>query len=99
MNRPNIPSTVILNIGNDSALLHTRALLLGSAGYIITSTSSIREAIEWFQTGDFDLVVLCHSLSEQEREHLIRVIRKGGSAIPVLFVTAANVRTQIGLPI
>lgn len=86
-----LPSTVILMVGHDPALLNTRGLLLRSVGYIVTSTASTQEAIELFQAGDFDLVVLCHSLPEQDREHLIQAIRNGGSATPVLFVIAANV--------
>lgn len=81
---------VILNVGQDVSLLSTRHMLLQSAGYIVESTSSIARAFNRLRDGDFDLVVVCHSLSEGERTNLTNSIRETGSAIPVIFVSAGN---------
>jgi DNA-binding response OmpR family regulator len=85
---PAIPSTLILNIGQDRALLDSRGLVLQSAGYTVESICSIEQAIDRFKAGVFHLVVLCHSLSEKERERLIRHIRVDGPATPVIFTAA-----------
>jgi CheY-like chemotaxis protein len=84
---PNISATLILSVGRDAALLSTRDLLLQSAGYIVESSCSIEEATDRFRTGDFDLVILCHSIPERERQRLVQVIRDYGSATPVVFVS------------
>lgn len=84
------PSTVILSIGHDPELLSIRNLLLRSAGYIVQSASSIERAINSFREGDFDLVVMCHSLSEEERVRLTRYIREDGSSVPIIGVAAGS---------
>lgn len=83
------PSTIILNVGQDPELLRTRALILRAQGYAVESCS-ICEAINCFRAGDFDLVILCHSVPQEERERLICLIRDCGCSTPVLFVAAAS---------
>lgn len=83
---PELPSTVILNVGYDPTLLDTRCMLLRAVGYIVEPASSIEEAIHRFRSGDFDLVVLCHSVREEDRDRLIGWIRDSGSSTPVITV-------------
>jgi CheY-like chemotaxis protein len=83
-----ISSALLLNVGYDQALLSTRTLVLRSAGYIVESAVSIEEAFQRFRTGDFDLVILCHSIPEEARQRLIQQIRDYGSATPVVFIAA-----------
>lgn len=85
-----IPSALILSVGCDPSLLSTRSLLLQSAGYAVESASSVEDAIRRFRQGDFDLVILCHSLPEKERQRLIVLIRDYGSTIPLLLIAAAS---------
>jgi DNA-binding NtrC family response regulator len=49
----------------------------------VTSAVSIREAIERFKAGDFDLVLLGHSIPREDRERLTFLIRASGSHVPV----------------
>jgi len=79
--------TVVLSVGLDPQLLETRNLVLQSAGYIFVSAYSIKEAVERFQQGDFDLVLLCHSVPAKEKDHLFCWIRASGSRIPVVCVS------------
>lgn len=81
---------VILSVSHDPTLLSTRHMLLQSAGYIVESASSVERAIRSLRNGDFDLVVLCHSLPEEERARLMRGIRARGSSTPVVFVAAGS---------
>jgi CheY-like chemotaxis protein len=83
-----IQSALILNVGRDPVLLNTRRLLLESAGYLVESACSTKDAINQFRSGDLDLVVLCHSVPEEERDYFIGLIRDYGSLIPVIFVAA-----------
>lgn len=87
---PGHHSTVILNLGHDTVLLSARHMVLESAGYIVESTSSIARALKSLSEGDFDLVVVCHSLTDVERAYLTDSIRETGSTIPVINVDAAD---------
>jgi len=71
----------VLSVGVDSMILEARARLLRSAGFNVVSAMSIKEAFRLFQDGDFDLLLLCHTLPAQDRERLLRLIRASG--IPV----------------
>ncbi len=84
-----LPPTIILNVGQDPVLLETRSLVLCAGGYTVESCS-IGEAINRFRAADFDLVVLCHSVPQRDREHLICLIRDCGCSTPVLFVAASS---------
>ena len=59
--------TIVLSIGFDPSLLETRSLVLQSAGYMVESASSLKEAVNRFQSGDFDLVLLCRSVPRKDR--------------------------------
>jgi CheY-like chemotaxis protein len=80
----------ILNVGADLSLVHTRAQLLQSAGYSVASARSVEEAIRLFRAGDFDLVVLCHSLTSRETRAINDFIREQGSFTPLLIVASTT---------
>ena len=82
-----IPLALILCVGQDLALLETRTLILRAQGYIVESELSVKQAISHFRYGDFDLVLLCHSIPEKDRDHLTCLIRASGSLIPVITIT------------
>lgn len=63
-------------------------MLLQSAGYAVVTARSAKEAIDRFLAGDFDLVLLCHSLPEKERDGLACLIRASGSLTPVITITS-----------
>jgi len=77
---------LILAVGNDSHLLDTRQLLLEAAGYLVVTASSAREAVDRFLAGNFDLVLLCHSISDKDRDRLACLVRASGSLTPVVTV-------------
>lgn len=78
---------LILSVGHDLTLLDTRSQVLRAVGHAVVKTTSIKEAAEHLQTGDFDLVVLCHSVPANLREKFIHSIRTQGSRVPVIFVS------------
>jgi CheY-like chemotaxis protein len=81
-----MPLSVVLAVGTDPSLLKTRSLLLQSAGYMVESASSIKEAVDRFQSGDFDLVLLCHSVPRNDRDRLTGLIRASGSRTPIVSI-------------
>ena len=78
--------TVVLAVGLDSWQLTLQDLDLKSAGYVVISAISIRDAIEQFKVGDFDLVLLGHSISAEQKERLTSLIRASGSRTPVVCI-------------
>ncbi len=84
-----MPLTSILSIGLDLSLLVSRAVFLGSAGYGVISALSLKEAVNYLQTAEFGLVILCRSIPAKDRERLTCLIRASGLSIPVVSITEA----------
>ena len=82
--------TVVLAVGLDSWRLTSQGSDLRSAGYVVISASSIRDAIEQFKVGDFDLVLLGPSISGEHKERLSSLIRTSGSRTPVVWIPNAS---------
>ncbi len=82
-----MPLTVVLAVGLDSSLLASQSSVWQSAGYIVTSTGSIKEAIVHIRDGDFDLVLLGNAISTDSRERFAFLIRAIGSRTPVVCIT------------
>lgn len=78
--------TVVLAVGLDSWRLTSQGSDLRSAGYVVISAGSIRDAIEQFKVGDFDLVLLGSSISAEHKERLTSLIRTAGSRTPVVCI-------------
>jgi DNA-binding response OmpR family regulator len=78
-----MPVIVVLAVGLDSTLLRTQNSAWKSAGYIVKAAGSIREGIECFRDGDFDLVVLGPSIPAETRHEFTFLIRAMGSHVPV----------------
>lgn len=81
-----MPITVVLAVGLDAWQLTAQNSALRSAGYVVTSAVSCRDAIEHFRAGDFDLVLLGHSISMEDKERLTFLIRASGSRTPVVCI-------------
>lgn len=79
--------TLVLSVGQEPDLMGTRSLVLQSAGYVVVSAYSMKEAVDRFQEGDFDLVLLCQSIPTRDRDRLTSWIRASGSRIPVVSVS------------
>jgi len=77
----------ILSVGRDPILLKTRRSALLTAGYAVESVASITGAIERILQSDFDLILLCTSLREEERLRLASVCRRQMPFTPVLIVS------------
>jgi CheY-like chemotaxis protein len=81
-----MPLALVLSVGLDSVVLGARSPLLQSEGYIVMSALSVKEAVDIFLTGSFDIVLLDNSLPIKDRDRLTCLIRASGSRIPVVSV-------------
>jgi CheY-like chemotaxis protein len=66
--------------------LRARGLVLESAGYLVESASTLKGAADRFQSGDFDLVLLCHSVPRKDRDRLTSLIRSSRSRTPIISI-------------
>lgn len=82
-----MPTAVVLAVGVDSSVLASQTPVWQSAECQIISAWSIRDAIVQFRDGDFDLILLYHSIPVESRERLTFLIRASGSRTPVVCVT------------
>jgi CheY-like chemotaxis protein len=80
--------TLVLIVGRDRILAETRSKVLQQAGYTVECAFSLKQAIEKFLAGDFDIVLLCHSISAEGRERVARRLREYTSRTPIVTVAA-----------
>lgn len=62
----------ILSISYDEALLQTRELLLKEEGYYVESAFGLSAAVKACQQGNFDLVVICHSIPVEDKQEIVK---------------------------
>ncbi|HSK46195.1 MAG TPA: hypothetical protein VLA83_20160 [Candidatus Binatia bacterium] len=65
----------ILSVTYDPSLAATREMLFTSAGFHVSSTSSINQALELCADKDFDLVVIGHSMPMEQTRFLVKELR------------------------
>lgn len=87
----------ILITGRDAALLSTRGGVLETAGYRVTTTVSPIKCAEDLAT--VHLVVICHTLDAEQREHDLTVLRASSSQAKVLCLVphAGQVDPQVAV--
>jgi CheY-like chemotaxis protein len=82
-----MPLATILSICLDPTLLNSRSRLLQSAGYMVVSATSVQQAVSRFRNGNFDLVLLCHSIPLEDRRGLASLLRASGSITPIAVIS------------
>jgi DNA-binding response OmpR family regulator len=65
----------ILSISYDQALLHTRELMLSREGFEMVSAVGFSAAIEACKEGQFDLVIMGHSIPPADKGAIITQLR------------------------
>jgi len=66
----------ILEVGWDGKLLATRRLVLEGAGYNVESVLTSQHAYQRVQHNSFDLLLLCHSMPEEDQRELTEQVRR-----------------------
>ena len=81
---------VVLAVGLDPWTLLAQDSVWRSEGYIVIPVYSIQDAIDHFNAGDFDLVLLGHSMIIENKERLTYLIRASGSNTPVVCISSSG---------
>src|SRR5581483_3427134 len=67
---------LVLSVGSFDDLLWTRSQVLQSAGYQVISTSDPEEADARIVDAECGVLLICYSVREEWRQHLIDAFRK-----------------------
>jgi CheY-like chemotaxis protein len=84
---------LILSAGRDADLLKRRNAALTEQGYKVAAASSSCEVVDKLLNGDFDVVLLCHTIPEEDRQRLARIIASYSPSTPVVFISVTE-RTE-----
>ena len=86
-----VPTSVgILVYGSDELLLGTRTMVLENAGFQVFSAIGSDDAKSIMKSGKIGLVVLCHSLSEQQCEAALDFAKRQQPPLETLVLTATG---------
>jgi len=77
---------VILSAGRDSGLLKKHNTALAAMGYKIATASDPCETVNKLLNGDFDLVLLCHSMPADDRRKLVHIVTRYTPSTPVVLI-------------
>ena len=77
---------VILSAGREPQLSRKRDQALIAAGYNVVSANNSREIINKLFNGDFDAVILCNSIPNEERRRLSSIIKSYSPSTPVILL-------------
>src|SRR6266516_8027322 len=79
---------VVLSVGSDPLLMRTRTALLGEAGYSVMPSFTSRDAFLIFTSREIDLVILCHTIPEEEKIKLIGSMKVKNNRTPIISIHA-----------
>jgi len=79
----------VICVSFDGAASYTRCAALRQAGYAVTSTTKITEAMDLLERESFDLAVIGHRFSAEEKRCLARTAKEDGD-VPVVLVHGAS---------
>jgi CheY-like chemotaxis protein len=78
----------ILSVGYDPILMAVRTMLLRQTGYEVVEAHSSGEALKRIKIGNFDLLLICHTVEPDERDLLIDASRVLWPQVPMLCLTS-----------
>jgi DNA-binding response OmpR family regulator len=78
---------LILSAGRDPDLLKARNAALQAQGYRVAAAFGSSEVVDKLLNGDFDLVLLCHTMPHEDRRLLARIICRYSPSTPVVFIS------------
>src|SRR5205085_9344042 len=78
---------VILSAGRDHQLSRKRDQALIAAGYNVVSANNSPEIINKLFNGDFDAVILCNTIPNEERRRLASIIKSYSPSTPVVVIS------------
>lgn len=80
----------VLSVGYDRHLMLSRSLLLRNSGYEVTEAYSRHQALAFARSDATDLLLICHTVPENEQRALISAVHKQRLPIPILCMSESD---------
>ena len=80
----------VLYCENDGTVMETQSKIFEKAGYTVQRANGKAAAEQAFRQGVYDVAVLGHTLSKDERHHLAYMAKKSGRETQVLVLHASG---------
>ena len=80
----------LLSVGYDKSLMHSRALLLRQAGFIVDLAFNLKGALGLVKADSIDLLILCHTISKKEQRQMIAAVRELRKLLPIICINALD---------
>jgi len=80
----------ILVVDDEPAILRFLRASLASQGYIVTTAADARTAIDRIGAGAVDLAILDLGLPDKDGLDVIRAVREGGAALPIIVLSSRD---------
>ena len=77
----------LLSVGYDRILMRSRSLVLREAGFQVDEAYNVLGALGLVKADSIDVLVLCHTLSKDDRRRLIHGAREARRRLPILCIT------------
>jgi hypothetical protein len=81
---------LVLSAGRDQILLKTRDDILVTLGCIVTPVSNSADFVSEFFGGDYDMLVLCHSVPAEERKRILRLVKNYRPSLHTILIANMN---------
>ncbi len=79
-----IKARTVLVVGRHGTLLQSRTAVLEAAGFRAVAAGALASAVQALATEPVDTVVMCHTLSQADRETLVQVVRERRPSVQVI---------------
>jgi DNA-binding NtrC family response regulator len=85
--RYTVERLIILSAGRDYDLLRLRNEVLKTRDYTVVAATTTAEVISKFHEGDFDIVLLCHTIPLEDQKAISDAVHVRNPSTPVLAVS------------
>ena len=81
---------LVLSVSRDAALAETRRQIMKELGCIVETVPTPQEAMRAFRDGDFDLVLLCQTITQLEKRKLVARMKSEKPSIPIISIRTSG---------
>lgn len=76
----------VLSFGYDRSLMASRSMLLRDSGFVVQEAFSRHQALSMTRSDLIDVLLICHTVPDNETQVLVSAVRKQRLLIPILCI-------------
>lgn len=96
---PASPKAKVLYVESDSSVLNLASKLFERAGYIVDHAAGRATAEIALRKGSYDVVILGHTLTKDDRHHLPYMVKKANELTQVMVIHASGKHPAVDVAI